>query len=83
MWRDLQMNLEERVSKLEDDVNELKINQAETKIYVKQIFERIEDIKVLFKSGAQGNNETWVKVVLELIKMIAIVGGIIAGMKLL
>lgn len=65
------------------DIIQLKESSAETKVYVKQIFERIDDLKVLIKAGAQGNNDTWVKIVLELIKMVSIVAGIIAGVKLL
>jgi hypothetical protein len=77
------MDLEDRVTRLEEDVSDLKINQAETKVYVKQIFERLEDLKTLFTTGTKNNNSTWLEVSKELIKLVAIVGGIIAGVKLL
>lgn len=83
-------NIESDITELKDQVKlnstniiELKESHAETRVYVKQIFERIEDIKALFKTGTQAGNETWSKVVIELIKMIGIVGGIIAGIKLM
>lgn len=65
------------------DISKLKESDAETRVYVKQIFERIDDLKVLFKQGTAENNSTWSKIVLELIKAIGVVGGIIAGIKLL
>lgn len=88
---------ERRIKNIEDDIDELKKenkkhaedivlikeNQAETRVYVKQIFERIDDLKMLFKEGNKENNNTWSKIVLELIKAIGVVGGIIAGIKLL
>lgn len=74
--------LKETVKIHSNDIVALKQNQAETRIYVKQIFERIDDLKVLFKSGNADNNKTWSKIVIELIKAIGIVGGIIAGIKI-
>jgi len=75
--------LKETVKIHSSDIVELKQNQAETRIYVKQIFERIDDLKVLFKSGNSDNNKIWSKIVIELIKAISIVGGIIAAIKII
>jgi archaellum component FlaC len=83
-------NIENDIKEIKDtikvhstDIQTLKEGQAETRIYVKQIFERIDDIKLMFKSATKENNSVWVKVVLELIKAIGIVAGIIAAIKLL
>lgn len=38
----------ERLSAVEKDVSDLKVGHAETKVYVKQIFEKLEDIKNMF-----------------------------------
>lgn len=90
-------NLKEEIKELKEqskvnsrDINNLKESQAETKIYVKQIFERIEDIKAMFTTAMNSNtqnnkntNETWVIIVKELIKAIGVIAGIIAGIKLL
>lgn len=83
-------SIEEDLKELKDtvkshgsDIASLKENQAETKIYVKQIFERIEDLKVMFKAGTGEANDKWLKVVMELIKAIGIIAGIIAGIKVL
>jgi archaellum component FlaC len=83
-------NIESDVKELKDitrahsnDIIALKEGHAETRIYVKQIFERIDDLKVLFKTGTNENNSTWSKIVMELIKAIAIIAGIVAGVKLL
>lgn len=75
--------LKETVKSQGTDIISLKENQAETKIYVKQIFERIDDLKVMFKSGTSDTNDKWLKVVMELIKVIGIVAGIVAGVKVL
>ena len=90
-------NLKEEIKELKEqskvnsrDINNLKESQAETKIYVKQIFERIEDIKAMFTTAMNSNtqnnkntNETWVVIVKELIKAIGVIAGIIAGIMLL
>jgi chromosome segregation ATPase len=68
------------------DITALKESQAETRVYVKQIFERIEDLKTLFKtnvSTTSNANDKWMKVVLELIKAIGTIAAIIAGIKIL
>ena len=38
----------DRLNALEKDVSELKVGHAETKVYVKQIFDKLEDIKGMF-----------------------------------
>lgn len=38
----------ERLGAVEKDVSDLKVGHAETKVYVKQIFEKLEDIKSMF-----------------------------------
>ena len=66
------------------DIQTLKEGHAETRVYVKQIFERIEDIRDLVKNATNNDHsDKWQKVVLELIKAIGIIGGIIAGIKLI
>jgi hypothetical protein len=67
------------------EIQGLKEYQAETKVYVRQIFERMDDIKAMIKSASAGgeSGDRWLKVVLELIKAIGVVGAIIAGIKLI
>lgn len=65
------------------EIAELREGQAETRVYVKQIFERLDDLKALFKTGANDTSDKWLKVVMELIKAIGIIAGIIAGVKVL
>ncbi|QIB26118.1 hypothetical protein [Caloranaerobacter azorensis] len=75
--------LKETVKVHSSEIADLKENQAETRIYVKQIFERIEDLKILFKSGTGESNEKWLKIIMELIKAIGLIAGIIAGIKIM
>lgn len=68
-----------------ESIGELKESQAETKIYVKQIFERIDDLKLMFMSSKNDVNSTsdkWQKVVLELIKALGTIAAVIAGIKM-
>jgi len=65
------------------EIAELREGQAETRVYVKQIFERLDDLKALFKTGTSDTSEKWLRVVMELIKTIGIVAGIVAGIKIL
>lgn len=50
--------IEERVGRVERDVSEMKTEQAETRIYVKQIFERIDDMKTMIAVHGK-NNSHW------------------------
>lgn len=83
-------NIEDDIKKLfaakekhDSDIASLNQSQTETKIYVKQIFERLDDIKSLFTTGNQSTNATWSKIVIELIKSIATIAAIIAGIKII
>jgi FtsZ-binding cell division protein ZapB len=67
---------------MQEEIKELQRNGAETRVYVKQIFERIDDIKELFKATNHETNQTWQPVMLELIKMMGIVAAVIAGIKI-
>lgn len=65
-----------------NDINKLHKENAETHIYIKQIFERIDDLKVLFVSGTTSNNKFWQELVRDLIKVILLLGagaGILKG----
>lgn len=75
--------LKESDKKQNDEITDIKTSQAETKVYIKQILERVDDLKVLFTVGNNSTNDKWVKVVIELIKSIGTVGAIIAGIKIL
>lgn len=68
-----------------ENIGELRESQAETKIYVKQIFERIDDLKLMFmssKNDVNTNSDKWQKVVLELIKALGTIAAVIAGIKM-
>lgn len=68
-----------------ESIGELRESQAETKIYVKQIFERIDDLKLMFmssKNDVNTNSDKWQKVVLELIKALGTIAAVIAGIKM-
>lgn len=66
-------------------IGELKESQAESKVYVKQILERLDDLKLMFMSKSNDvntNTDKWQKVVLELIKAIGTIAAVIAGIKM-
>lgn len=86
--------LKEKAKEQDRDISTLKESNTENRVYVKQIFDKIEDLTVLIKAGSNDNNKllvesntSWQKVVLELIKVliqaIGTIGAIIAGVKLL
>ena len=68
------------------DLQGLKEGQAETRVYVKHIFERLDELKVMLHrhKGQQPDNiehiKLWSKVVLALV---GILGGIIASVRIL
>lgn len=77
--------LKETTKEHSSSIGELKESQAESKIYVKQIFERIDDLKLMFMSKANDintNSDKWQKVVLELIKTMGTIAAVIAGIKM-
>ena len=74
--------LKEDVKLMKAEVKELQQSVAETRIYVKQIFDRINDLKELFKATNHETNQAWQPVMLELIKMMGIVAAVIAGIKI-
>ena len=74
--------LKEDVKLMKAEVKELQQNVAETAVYVKQIFDRINDLKELFKATNHETNQAWQPVMLELIKMIGIVAAVVAGIKI-
>lgn len=76
-------DIREELRELGAKVISVQTDQAETKIYIKQIFERVNDLKELFTTGQKENNKTWVTITTKLIELVAIVGGIVAGVKLL
>ncbi len=65
------------------DIQNLKESQAEARVYVKQIFERMDDIKAMIKNGGKDSNDRWLRVVIELTKTIGVVAAIIAAIKLI
>jgi len=76
------VGLKEDVKLMKAEVKELQQNVAETAVYVKQIFDRINDLKELFKATNHETNQSWQPVMLELIKMMGIVAAVIAGIKI-
>lgn len=64
-----------------NSISTLKENQAENRVYVKQILERIEDLKVLFTSSNNTQTGFWQKVIMELLKIIVILIGMFVGAK--
>lgn len=89
--------LEVRLTALEEVVATLKDGHTETKIYIKMVLDAMADIKQQMKGIMQDlqnrpietqkifetANKAWLPVVLELIKMVALIAGIVAGIKLL
>lgn len=65
--------LENRVDRIESDVSAIKTEQAETRVYVKQILERIEDLRAIISSAKNGSEST--KTWIDLVKWL--VGGTI------
>lgn len=68
------------------DFTDIRIEQAENKVYVKQIFEQLSDLKILIKSNrtkderqSEQVNKTWQPVVLKLIEVIGTVITLLAG----
>lgn len=70
------------------DISELKESNAETKIYVKQILEKIEDLKDMFnntkntlKESSAGSENLWAKHAAELVKLVVMIATLLAGVK--
>jgi len=75
---------------MEERVRALETGQAETRIYVKEIREDIQEIKADIKKAAQqprDEGKTWSPIVTELIKLVTycvtVLGGIIGAAKVL
>lgn len=74
--------LEERVDKLEEKVEKQGLDFAETRVYVKEIYKRLDDLKVNLASlstkreeNNDKNNDRWAKIVERAIwAIVAIVG---------
>jgi len=95
--KDTIANLREDVRELKEqskahtgEIGSLKEGHAETRVYVKQIFEKLDDMKTFLKGQAENavnavtkTNTTWSTVLIEAIKQIGIIAAIIAGVKLL
>ena len=75
--------LKVKVEKHSEEISELKQSDIRVEVYVKQIFERLDDLKAMFNTATQSNNNTWQKVVLELIKAIGIVASVVGAVKIL
>ena len=69
----------------EERIRQLESNQAETRVYVKEIKEDIKEIKSELKSNP--TNKEWSPIVMELIKLVTvcvtILGAIIGAAKML
>lgn len=75
---------------MEDRVRALETGQAETRVYVKEIREDIQEIKSTLKSQAApppDNSKTWSPIIIELIKLVStcvlILGAIVGAAKVL
>lgn len=76
--------LKETTKDHSNSIGLLKEGQAESKVYVKQIFERIDDIKSMFtkSNDVNINSDKWQTVVLELIKTMGTIAAVIATIKM-
>lgn len=70
------------------DISTLKESNAETRVYVKQILERIEDLRDMFnntkktlKEKSESNDSLWAKHAAELVKLVLAIATILAGVK--
>lgn len=77
---------------MEERVRALETDQAETRIYVKEIREDIQEIKADIKKAAQHpqpkeDSRIWSQIVIELIKLVtycvAVLGGVIGAAKII
>lgn len=72
---------------MEERVRALETGQAETRIYVKEIREDIQEIKADIKKAAQQDGKSWSSIITELIKLVTycvtVIGGIIGAVKIL
>ena len=71
----------ERLQKTDEQISAIKTDIAETNAYVKQIYDEIRNkdrgIRPYMKAGRM-----WTGVIVEMIRAIIIISGIIAGIKL-
>lgn len=84
-------NIEEDIRELKDqnitmlmDISSLKEDRAETRVYVKQIFERLDDLKEIFQSESKSkniNDKFWGDLVYKLIAVIITISLALAGLK--
>lgn len=55
--------LEDRVDKLEDEVKKQGLEFAETRVYVKEIYKKMDDIQLALAAKETGNNDRWARIV--------------------
>jgi len=55
--------LEERMDKVEEKLEKHSIEQAETRVYVKEIYSKLEDIKTTIATLQGRDSDRWAKVV--------------------
>ena len=74
--------LDERLQKTNEQISHIQANIAETNAYVKQIYDELHGVKncegTCIKTG-----KIWANIVVEMIRALITVSGIIAGIKLL
>ena len=72
----------------EERIRSLETGQAETKVYVKQILDDIQEIKNALKElNTKPDNKLWQPIIIELIKLsalcVTILGAVVGAVKIL
>jgi DNA repair ATPase RecN len=59
--------LEERMNKLEDKFEKHGVEFAETRVYVKEIYKKLDDLNIsiaaINQKGSESNNDRWARIV--------------------
>jgi len=58
-WAPRVDRLESRVERVERDISDIRSEQAETRVYVRQIFDRIDDLKTMISAGGKSQSQ-WI-----------------------
>lgn len=63
------IRLEDRMSKVEDKLDRHSIEQAETRVYVKEIYKKLDDLKASLdsKTTSKSDNDMWPKIIERII----------------
>ena len=73
--------LDERMQKTNEQISKMEVGIAETNAYVKQIYDDLHGGKT--ERNCMKTNKMWSNIILEMVRALITISGIIAGIKLM